>query len=105
MSDNVQLKRCPFCGSEAILDTDLDEAWCSCQTCYASADSSRVSSRAVDNWNRRAVFRNCDRFQGEGATDAALEAYFAEGAAAVAAGRPWPYQTPVDWLLAKVEGR
>ncbi len=105
MTNAVELELCPFCGSPAVLDTDLEEAWCSCKSCYASTDSSRVGSRAVAAWNRRAVFRNCDRFKGDKASDAALEAYFAEESAAVAAGRPWPYQTPVDWLLAKVEGR
>lgn len=96
---------CPFCGSPAILDTDLEEAWCSCQTCYASTDSSRIGSRARAAWNRRAVFRNCDRFHGAHAADTALVAYFDEEAACVAAGRAWPYQTPVDWLLAKVGGK
>lgn len=94
MAETVELKRCPFCGSEAILDTDLEEAWCSCQTCYASADSSRVSSRAVANWNRRAVFRNCDRFQGEHALDDALKAYADEDGARKA--------TFAEWLLATV---
>lgn len=95
MAETVELKRCPFCGSEAILDTDLEEAWCSCQTCYASADSSRVSSRAVANWNRRAVFRNCDRFQGENALEEALAAYAAEDG-----GRTMTF---AEWLLATVK--
>lgn len=94
MADTVELKRCPFCGSEAILDTDLDEAWCSCQTCYASTDSSHLGSRAVANWNRRAIFRNCDRFQGERALDEALAAYAAEGAIR--------HSSFAEWLLAAV---
>lgn len=94
MAETVELKRCPFCGSEAILDTDLDEAWCSCQTCYASTDSSHLGSRAVANWNRRAIFRNCDRFQGENALEDAFVAFASEGAMFKASF--------AEWLLAAV---
>ena len=99
----AELLPCPFCGSPAVLDTDLEEAWCSCRKCYASTDGSRVSSHAVENWNRRAIFRNCDRFKGETAADDAMAEFFALGDYAVEHGLPWPYQTPVDWLLAPVE--
>jgi Lar family restriction alleviation protein len=99
----ADLKPCPFCGSKAILDTDLEEAWCSCQTCYASTEGSRVGSRAVAAWNRRAVLRNCDRFQGDHAADEARAAFSAARTATLKSGREWRYPSIVEWLLAPVD--
>lgn len=53
-----ELKPCPFCGGEAILDDDQisdwpREYWGECLQCGATGHKTEDRQKAIDAWNRR----------------------------------------------------
>lgn len=55
--DEIKLKRCPFCGREAVFEIyegDEDEYQVKCQFCFASTWIEESKEEAAEEWNRRA---------------------------------------------------
>lgn len=53
----MELKPCPFCGSENVnIDADIDDYWywVYCQECETRGPISTVGLDAIEAWNRRA---------------------------------------------------
>ena len=51
---SVELKPCPFCGGEAIVDGCDDTLWIViCKECNASIGHKGTEQEAIDAWNRR----------------------------------------------------
>lgn len=54
MNADVQLKQCPFCGGDAVLDQRGPIYWCVCCTiCNAEMVGEISERRAIDSWNLR----------------------------------------------------
>ncbi len=50
-----ELKPCPFCGGEALIDGDLlGASWVICRECGASGAQEDSDAEAIAAWNRRA---------------------------------------------------
>jgi Lar family restriction alleviation protein len=52
-----ELKPCPFCGGEAVLDNVYDSLWdvaCPNEDCMGSIGLQPTRGMAIDAWNRRA---------------------------------------------------
>lgn len=51
---NDELKPCPFCGGEAIIDGCDDTLWIVvCKECNASIGYKETKEEAIEAWNRR----------------------------------------------------
>jgi hypothetical protein len=71
-NDGVTLRKCPFCGGEAILESDTigkgKELWyVSCKSdCVTQYGYCTTKERAIDKWNtRRPVERALERLKDE----------------------------------------
>ena len=74
--ESVELKRCPFCGGEAKIFASQDGGICvKCVNCYCQTENNCdfnydecIRNNAFENvvaaWNRRAVMKNYDGFNG-----------------------------------------
>lgn len=47
------LKRCPFCGGEAVISTGTAWHWVRCKRCKAETRGCRTKWQAEEAWNRR----------------------------------------------------
>lgn len=78
MSD-IELKPCPFCGSEDIFGGPGPEGehYVECWDCCAKVESCNGMADAIAGWNRRAINRDellkvadeCERADVDGVTD------------------------------------
>lgn len=51
---NIELKPCPFCGGEAVVDGCDDALWVViCKKCYIETSLQSTEQDAIDAWNRR----------------------------------------------------
>ena len=49
-----ELKPCPFCGGEAVIDSCDETLWSViCEKCNASIDFKETECEAIDAWNSR----------------------------------------------------
>jgi Lar family restriction alleviation protein len=55
MSENIELKPCPFCNGMPHIHEAVGEAWVHCQDCGASSEMQDAIADAAEAWNRRAV--------------------------------------------------
>ena len=56
MTDEIELKPCPFCGKLAhIRDNRYTEKWAECDTCSASTHSDLYEPHAIEDWNTRPI--------------------------------------------------
>lgn len=55
MGKAIELKPCPFCGSEKIKlwGDGVKAYWCQCQHCMASTTSDYKKDEAIKAWNMR----------------------------------------------------
>jgi len=58
MTDNKELKSCPFCGGDGdnvivTRDTSFDTHWVFCQKCKSSSGHYKTKEEAVAAWNNR----------------------------------------------------
>ena len=49
----VSLKRCPFCGEDAILNTTAGVVYVTCRVCKACGPVYETSLSAINTWNNR----------------------------------------------------
>ena len=53
-SEGQELKPCPFCGKNAVLQTDpADNRFVECLGCFVSTAEEKSKSEAITAWNRR----------------------------------------------------
>lgn len=48
----MELKKCPFCGGEAILEELEEMSFIECKNCYVSMPGTD-SEEAIESWNTR----------------------------------------------------
>ncbi len=57
MTIEIVLQKCPFCGKDAILesnrDTGINWYWVKCVECYAQTFQDESIMKAIDFWNMR----------------------------------------------------
>lgn len=52
MTDDIELKPCPFCGGKAFLDSDFSGVYCNCGAELAFLESDK---EAAEKWNSRPI--------------------------------------------------
>lgn len=50
---DVKLKKCPFCGGEAIMRYHSEDFWVACLECKASSRMSNYETDCIKYWNTR----------------------------------------------------
>lgn len=53
VKESGSLKRCPFCGSEAVRKIYNNKYYIECEQCFAQSDFFETEKEAAEKWNRR----------------------------------------------------